>query len=82
LLLGWRWSSVGWSRHCRNFSNSDSKRSKRLSKLPLSELTALMAVVGWTAAIWSVNSRSWKVTKAVQMGSGILLRNNDPTTSS
>ncbi|KRX25368.1 hypothetical protein T07_7883 [Trichinella nelsoni] len=56
--------------------------------LPLSELTALMTVVGWSAAIWSassahsVNGRSWKGTKAVRMGSGSLLRNNDPTMSS
>ncbi|KRZ75633.1 hypothetical protein T10_2366 [Trichinella papuae] len=56
--------------------------------LPLSELTALMAVVGWSAAIWSASSarsvsgRSWKGTRAVRMGSGSLLRNNGPAMSS
>ncbi|KRY45901.1 hypothetical protein T03_10751 [Trichinella britovi] len=63
-------------------------RSKRLSNLPLSELTALIAVVGWSAAIWSVssarsiNGRSWKGRRAVRMGRGSFLRNNDLTMSS
>ncbi|KRX85712.1 hypothetical protein T06_5036 [Trichinella sp. T6] len=63
-------------------------RSKRLSNLPLSELTALIAVVGWNAAIWSVSSArsinggSWKGRRAVRMGRGTFLRNNDPTMSS
>ncbi|KRZ75600.1 hypothetical protein T10_672 [Trichinella papuae] len=47
-----------------------------------------MAVVGWSAAIWSASSarsvsgRSWKGTRAVRMGSGSLLRNNGPAMSS